>query len=132
MIEIAFPEEWTERWAFITATVTMLIGLAAMIMPVRVGRLMGLFFHDDARQGLSEMRGPIGGMWVGLGLACLLLAQPFTYFALGLGYLFAVIGRLLSLIVDRTFMLYCLIAIGLELLAAYFPLRFALEAFGLL
>ena len=34
----------------------------------------------------------LGGMWVGLGLACLLLAQPFTYFALGLGYLFAVIG----------------------------------------
>ena len=85
MIEIAFPEEWTERWAFITATVTMLIGLAAMIMPVRMGRLMGLFFHDDARQGLSEMRGPIGGMWVGLGLACLLLAQPFTYFCAGIG-----------------------------------------------
>ena len=65
---------------------------------------------------------------VGLGVSCILLAQPFTYIALGLAFGFAVIGRLISFVVDRTFNEHCVVVTILELLAAYFPLRFAFEA----
>lgn len=70
-------------------------------------------------------------MWVGLGLACIILAQPFTYFALGLAFLGALLGRLIAMVVDRSFNLHCLVATVIVALGAYFPLRFALEVFGL-
>jgi len=132
MIEIVFPEDWSERMAFFVAAITVLIGLAAMVMPKRIGQFMGLAQLAGSRHGLSEIRGPIGGMWVGVGLACLLLGQPFSYFVLGLGYAFAVVGRFISMVFDRAWTPYCLIATVVELLATYFPLRFALEGFGLL
>ena len=132
MIEIAFPEDWSERLAFLTAVITMLLGLGLMLAPRLAGGLIGLASISGTNNGLSEIRGPFGGMWLGLGLACIILAQPFTYFALGLAFLGAVLGRLISFVFDRTFNAYCLIATVIELLGAYFPLKFALEVFGLL
>ena len=131
MVEIVVPEEWPERLAFLTAFATMLLGLLLMVMPRQFGHFLGLTIRSGSNNGLSEIRSAFGGMWVGLGLACILLAQPFTYFALGLAFLGAVIGRLISFVVDRTFNLHCLLAVIIEALGAYFPLRFALETFGL-
>ena len=132
MVEIVFPEDWSERLAFMTALITMVLGLGLMLMPRRLGKFIGLMPISGSNNGLSEIRGPFGGMWLGLGLACIILAQPFTYFALGVAFLGAVLGRLISVVFDRTFNLYCLIATVIELLWAYFPLKFALEVFGLL
>ena len=132
MIEIAFPEDWSERMAFITAVATMFIGLGLMIFPRLAGRLIGLGPIGTTNNGLSEFRGAFGGVWFGLGLACIILAQPFTYFALGLAFLGAVIGRLISMVFDRTFNIHCVIATVFEVLAVYFPLKFALEVFGLI
>ena len=132
MIEIVFPEDWSERLAFITALVTMVLGLGLMLMPRGFGRFLGLMAVSGSNNGLSEIRGPFGGIWLGLGLACIILAQPFTYFALGVAFLGAVLGRLISMVFDRTFNLHCLIATVIELLGAYFPLKFALEVFGLI
>lgn len=131
MIEIVFPDDWSERLAWLTAVATIMIGLVLMLIPRTFGHFLGLAFRSGTNNGVSELRGAFGGMWVGLGLACILLAQPFTYFALGLAFLGAVLGRLISLAADRTFNLHCLIATAIEAMGAYFPLRFALEAFGL-
>jgi hypothetical protein len=128
MIEIAFPYDLSERLAWLTAMATILAGLAFMILPQRISHLVGLAIRPDSKNGLSELRGPFGGMMVGLGVSCILLAQPFTYIALGLAFGFAVIGRLISFVVDRTFNEHCVVVTILELLAAYFPLRFAFEA----
>lgn len=132
MIEIVFPDDLSERLAWLTAVVTILFGLTLMLVPASFGRFLGLVALEGTRNGLSEIRGPFGGFWAGLGVACILLAQPFTYFALGLAYLFAVIGRLLSLFFDRTFSLHCLLATFVEILGAIFPLYFAFDAFGLI
>ncbi|MFD0916553.1 DUF4345 family protein [Pseudahrensia aquimaris] len=132
MIEISFPDQWPERLAWITALATVLIGLGLMLAPRPFMKFLGLATDGKTQNGVSEVRGPFGGMWVGMGLACLLLAQPFTYFALGLAFLFAVIGRVISFAADRTFNIHCCVATFFEVLSAYFPLRFAAEAFGLL
>ena len=132
MIEIVFPDDWSERLAFLTALVTMVLGLGLMLVPRRFGRFLGLAPVEGTNNGLSEIRGPFGGMMLGLGLACIILAQPFTYFALGIAFLGAVLGRLISFVFDRTFNLHCIIALIIELLGAYLPLKFALEVFGLL
>ena len=131
MIEIVFPDDWSERLAWLTALATTTLGLVMMLFPRSFAGFLGLAVHGDSKKGVSELRGAFGGMWLGLGVACILLAQPFTYFALGLAFLGAVMGRLISMIFDRAYGPHCLIATVIEVLGAYFPLRFALEAFGL-
>lgn len=131
MIEIVFPHEFSEQLAFLTAWATVLIGAAMMVFPVRMARFLGLTLLEGSQNGISQIRGPFAGMWVGLGVACIILAQPFTYFALGVAFLFAVLGRLVSFVFDRTFNLHCLIATAIEVAGACFTLHFALQAFGL-
>ncbi|NKB53312.1 MAG: DUF4345 domain-containing protein [Rhizobiaceae bacterium] len=131
MVEIVFPDDWSERLAWLSAMATLVIGLAAMLFPQTIGHFLGLFVRSGSNNGLSELRSSFGGMWVGLGLACIILAQPFTYFALGLAFLGALLGRLIAMVVDRSFNLHCLVATVIVALGAYFPLRFALEVFGL-
>lgn len=132
MIEIVFPDFWPERMAWLTALATVLIGLALVLFPRPMMHWLGLAPLASTSNGVSEVRGPFGGMWVGLGLACLLLAQPMTYFALGMGFAVAVIGRFYSFIVDRTFNIHCVVATFFEILSAYFPLRFAAMELGLI
>ena len=132
MVDFVFPDQWPERMAWITALATVIIGLGLMLVPKPFMRWLGLAAGGETQNGVSEVRGPFGGVWVGLGVSCLLLAQPFTYFALGMAFLFAVIGRIISFVADRTFNLHCVVATIFEALSAYFPLRFAAEAFGLI
>ncbi len=130
MIEIAFPDFWPERLAWIVALLTLLTGVAAMVIPRSMMSLFGLTTVEGTNNGVSEVRAIIGGFFIGTGLACLLMAQPFTYFALGVAFFFAFIGRLVSFVFDRTFNLHCCAALVIEGLAAYFPLQFVFMAFS--
>ena len=79
------------------------------------------------QNGVSEVRGPLGGAWVGFGLAAILLAQPLVYLALGFAFLVTVVGRIVSFIADRTFNLHCVAATLFEALLAFFPIAYALQ-----
>lgn len=131
-MEIVFPDQWPERLAWLTALATIIVGLGLMLVPVRFMRFLGLEPLGSSGKGISEVRGAFGGSWVGIGVACILLAQPFTYFALGLAFFFAVVGRLISFVFDRSFNMHCVVATLVETLGAVFPLYFAGQAFGLL
>ncbi len=50
--------------------------------------------------GLSELRAGSGGLFVAMGLWCLLSGAPNAYFALGIAYLGAGTGRFLSILLD--------------------------------
>ena len=51
--------------------------------------------------GLSEIRASVGGLFVVTGIACLFLGTPEAYFMLGVAYVGASAGRLLSLALDK-------------------------------
>jgi hypothetical protein len=54
--------------------------------------------HPEA---LAEIRGTLGGFWLGSGLvAVLFYDQPFVQMALGAAWLFAGFGRLVSILAD--------------------------------
>ena len=129
MIEIAFPDFWPERLAWLVALVTMVTGFSAMITPRRMMRVVGLGGASGTSNGVSEFRSSVGGALGGLGLACLLMAQPFTYFALGLMFFFASVGRIVSFFADGTFNKHCIFFLVVESLGAYFPLQFVYSAF---
>jgi len=101
MIEIAFPDFWPERLAWLVALATMVTGFSGMIAPRRMMRVVGLGGASGTSNGVSEFRSSVGGALGGLGLACLLMAQPFTYFALGLMFFFASVGRIVSFFASR-------------------------------
>ena len=51
--------------------------------------------------GLSELRASAGGVFVAIGLWCLLTGDQHAYFALGIIYLGAGTGRGLSILLDK-------------------------------
>ena len=56
---------------------------------------------DGSTMGLSEIRASVGCLFVAMGIACIYLAEPMAYAMLGIAYVGASAGRLLSLIIDK-------------------------------
>lgn len=129
MIELAMPVTTGEWYAFCTAIVLMLVALPLIILPRRFMGLLGLSAEHSTVNGLSEVRGPFGGYLFGTGLAAILLAQPLVYLALGIGFVFMVVGRLLSFVLDRSFNLHCIVLTVVEATAAVFMCGYGLQIF---
>ena len=68
----------------------------------------------------------MSGFYLGLGLCCILLAQPLLYMALGFSWLFTAFGRVVSMLSDRGNTLYNWISLVIELVLAALPLAFSL------
>ena len=126
-LQFVLPETLGEWMAWITALLTLATGLWMFIQPRMWLRLMGLKTHTDRPESVAEMRGPIAGMYVGLGLIVLLLhPQPLLYLVLGACYLFVAIGRLFSMIVDKGFTGHNTLSLSIETVMAVLPLAYAL------
>jgi hypothetical protein len=127
-MELAFP--WpvsTGEWlAWLSAAATLLLGLYALVMPRAALRLVRLRTQEGHPEAVAEVRGGIGGFYVGMGLACLLLAQPWLYIALGFAWACTALGRLLSILVDRGGNGYNWGFLVFDVVLAALPLAFAL------
>lgn len=99
-MDFYFPTELGEQLAFCAAGVTALIGLFMMFAPGYAYRLFGLQVKEGRGGAYAESRS-VGGFYVGLGLAAILLAQPMIYMAMGAAFGLAAFGRILSLMSDR-------------------------------
>lgn len=84
----------------IGAVCTMALGVAGLVAPQSVGRLIGI--APGGKLGLSEIRATYGGLFIGLGAACLWLQQPEVYGAVGLAWLLAAVSRTASMLLDRS------------------------------
>ena len=56
---------------------------------------------DGSNMGLSELRASAGGLFIGAGLACLVIGAPLAYAMLGFAYAGAAAGRAISLFIDK-------------------------------
>ncbi len=68
----------------------------------------------QSTMGLSELRAGSGGLFVALGLWCLITGNPQAYFALGIAYIGAGAGRALSILLDKPPFKKALIFLGFE------------------
>ena len=123
-----FPWPFTQgEWlAWSSAAVTILFGLIMLFLPrigLRILRLQTIPEHPEAT---SEARATMSGFYLGLGLCCILLAQPLLYMALGFSWLFTAFGRVVSMLSDRGNTLYNWISLVIELVLAALPLAFSL------
>lgn len=124
-----WPMSQGEWLAWASAAVTVLFGLVLFFAPHIAFRLLRLETRADHPEAIAQGRATMAGFYLGLGLCCILLAQPWLYMALGFSWLFTAFGRLVSMLSDRGVTPYNFIAIVVELVLAALPLGFALMLF---
>jgi uncharacterized membrane protein HdeD (DUF308 family) len=124
--EFPWPTSNGEWLAWSSAAVTILFGLIMLFLPKIGLRILRLQTSPDYPEALAEARGTMSGFYLGLGICCILLAQPWLYIALGFSWLFTAFGRAVSMLSDRGNTLYNWISIVIELVLAGLPLAFSL------
>jgi uncharacterized membrane protein HdeD (DUF308 family) len=124
--EFPWPTSNGEWLAWSSAAVTILFGLIMLFLPKIGLRILRLQTSPDHPEALAEARGTMSGFYLGLGICCILLAQPWLYIALGFSWLFTAFGRIVSMLSDRGNTLYNWISVVIELVLAGLPLAFSL------
>lgn len=79
---------------------TILVGVVALVRPASVIGFTGL--QPLGGRGTTEIRAVLGGLFIGLGLAPLLLRTPAAYQTLGIGYLATGVVRAVSMFADKS------------------------------
>lgn len=83
------------------ATISAGLGLLGLINPTATSRFVNL--TPQGKIGLSELRATYGGFFLALGGFAILSREPEVFIALGLAWAGAAAGRLLSVLLDRSF-----------------------------
>ncbi|RLQ88957.1 DUF4345 domain-containing protein [Notoacmeibacter ruber] len=99
-LSLPVPANAGDWLALASSLVTAVLGLYMMLVPRRA---LGLRHMDSEFIGMPASgiaRARAGGFHLGLGLAAVLLWQPLLFLALGVAWLFAALGRLLSVLLD--------------------------------
>jgi len=86
--------------AVLGASVSVLAGMLGLIWPKQVSRVIGLELPGPL--GISEFRATYGGLFIGAGVAVLVLGSADAAVVLGVAWLGAFAGRVVSLVVDRS------------------------------
>ena len=82
----------------IAALGTIVTGLVSLLWPRRVTGFTGL--NPAGGRGVTEIRAVLGGFFVALGVAPLILGATATYQMLGIAYLVVAVVRSVSMIID--------------------------------
>lgn len=84
----------------IAVLLTIVTGLASLLWPRSVQGFTGL--TAPGPRGITEIRAILGGLFIGLGIAVLVLATREVYQMLGIMYLAIAAVRLISIFVDKS------------------------------
>jgi len=84
----------------IAVIATILTGLVSLVNPLSVQGFTGL--TASGGRGITEIRSIFGGLFIGLGIAVLLLGTHETYQMLGIMYLAIGVVRIVSIFMDKS------------------------------
>jgi uncharacterized membrane protein HdeD (DUF308 family) len=126
-VEFYWPSSNGEWLAWASALMTILFGLICLFAPRLTYRILRLQTNPNHPEALSESRGTLAGFYLGLGLCCILLAQPMLWITLGVCWGFTAFGRLISMLSDDGNTLFNWISVIMEAALALLPLAYAFE-----
>ena len=115
-MEFYWPASSGEWAAWVSALTTIGFGLLFLFAPRLSFRIIRITTVPEHPEALAEGRGTMAGFYLGLGLCCILFAQPMLWVALGVSWGFTAFG-------GNT--LYNWISIAIEIALAALPLLFA-------
>jgi hypothetical protein len=84
----------------VAAVATILTGAVSLFKPESVTGFTGL--RPEGGRGITEIRAVLGGVFIALGAAPLLLNSPVAFTMLGIVYLVVGFVRGISMIVDKS------------------------------
>jgi hypothetical protein len=99
----------------VMAVGTVATGLISLVRPRSVQGFTGL--SAPGPRGITEIRAVLGGGFVGLGVAPLVLGVPAAYQVLGIGYLAIAAARIVGIALDRSFDRSNWISLAVEVIA---------------
>jgi len=97
----------------IAAIGTIITGLVSLIWPRAVQNFTGL--RAEGGRGVTEIRAVLGGFFVALGAAPLILDAAAAYRMLGIAYLVVGLVRAVSMFVDRSVVKSNIISVVVEI-----------------
>jgi len=98
----------------IAAVGTIVTGLVSLIRPRSVQGFTGL--SAPGPRGITEIRAVLGGFFIALGAAPLILKAPAAYRMLGIAYLAVAVVRAVSMFVDRSVVQSNIISLAVEII----------------
>lgn len=85
---------------YLGAAISIAAGILGLLRPRAVSRVIGI--QIPGRLGLSEVRATYGGLFIGAGLAVVLIGSRNAALVLGAAWAGAFLARLLSFVFDRS------------------------------
>lgn len=82
----------------LAAMIFVISGVAALINPGLFARLVGWIAES---RGTAEIRINVGALWLGAGLAALVMQSPDVFRALGAGWLCIAVCRIMAYLLDK-------------------------------
>jgi hypothetical protein len=99
----------------IMAVGTIATGLISLIWPRSIQGFTGL--SAPGPRGITEIRAVLGGVFLGLGVAPLVLDAPAAYQMLGITYLAIAVARIAGIALDRSYEQSNWISLAVEIAA---------------
>ncbi|OYR21176.1 AGROH133_08824 family phage infection protein [Brucella thiophenivorans] len=124
-MEFYLPNTTGEWFAWSTAVITALAGVIMLFAPGITMRLLRLQPINARPEAYSSIRAVLAGPYLGIGLGCLIFAQPFLWVVLGAVWGFALFGRFISMMSDKGATFYNIVAAVIEFALAAGPLLYA-------
>lgn len=124
-MEFYLPNTTGEWLAWSTAVITALAGVIMLFAPGITMRLLRLQPINGRPEAYSSIRAVLAGPYLGIGLGCLIFAQPFLWVVLGAVWGFALFGRFISMMSDKGATFYNIVAAVIEFALAAGPLLYA-------
>jgi hypothetical protein len=101
----------------LAAIATIITGLVALIWPRSVQGFTGL--RAEGGRGITEIRAVLGGFFIALGAAPLILDVAAAYHMLGIAYLVVAGVRTVSMFVDRSVEASNIISVAAEIVLGF-------------
>ena len=85
---------------FVGAILSMVAGCLGLLWPKRVSQVIGL--QIPGKLGKSEVRATYGGLFIGAGLAVLIVGNSEAALVLGAAWAGAFVARAISFVIDKS------------------------------
>ena len=97
----------------IAVIATILTGLLSLVAPTKIEGFTGI--HPVGGRGITEIRAIFGALFIGLGIAALLLDKAVAYPMLGIMYLAIAVVRAISMVLDKSIENSNVISLAIEI-----------------